>query len=78
MRYFLDVAGFSECIFFAVLLAYLAGFALVRGRLYLGRGTSVTYRERPGTFLVWLFLYATVAILCALEAFQFPGHFAIR
>ena len=79
MRYFLDIAGFSSCIFFAGFLAYLAVFALVRKRLLLfplTSSASVAYREHPGQFLGWLFLYATVAFFCALEAFEFTKHFA--
>ena len=79
MSYFLDITGLSLCILFAGFLAYVAVFALVRRRLLLlplTSGASVAYREHPGQFLVWLFLYAAVAFLCALEAFEFTKHFA--
>ncbi len=74
MPHSLDSVEFFLSIFFAVLFACLVVFALVQGRLYLGRRVSITYRERPGAFLGWLFLFAVVAVVCAREAFDFTSH----
>ena len=76
MHHLFDTVEFFLSLLFALLLAGLAVFALMRGCLYLDRRALVTYRERPRAFLGWLLLYAAVAFICAQEAFTFSKHFA--